>query len=314
MSNLTTQIQNTLNELTQFDLAKERLKNIEKIINTTKIELTELRRLMEALNEDIQALEKISIKSLFVKFLGNKEQQLEEERQKYLHTALQYNEAKKSIELLDFEIKVLSEKLEKEPKVKAKLEILLEKRKQKILLAHKSEARELLHLDSLIDDILKFKREVHEAIIAAAKAADDLIKMEHALEQVKNWGTWDEMNYKYQQNYDLLHASIDKAQLRASMAKVHLAIFMKELKDVYIKRPMPFVYDKTIFEEFTYKYFKNLVSDWVIQQKIAKAYTIVNTTKTRVLQLIASLKRELRDQENTITYIEEKKKKILLGI
>ena len=313
MPNLTTQIQTILTQLTQFDLAKERLKNIEKIINTTKIELTELRSLMEAQNEDIQALEKMSIKSLFVKFLGNKEQQLEEERQKFLHTALQYNEAKKSIELLDFEIKVLTEKLLKEATAKDKLEVLLERRKQEIIHAHKLEAKELLHLDRLIDDKFKEKREVHEAIIAAARAADNLIKMAHALEEVKNWGTWDEHNYKHHQNYHLLHASIDEAQLLASIAKVHLAIFMKELKDVYQKRTMPYIYDKTIFENFTNRYFKNLVSDWIIQQKISKAFSIVNNTKTRVLQMIESLKRELNSIDEAIAYIEEKKRKLLLG-
>lgn len=313
MKNLTTQIQTVLTQLTQFDLAKERLKTIGKIINATKVELVEMSNLMETHNDDIQELEGMNIKSLFVKFLGNKEQQLEEERQKYLHIALRYNEAKKSIELLDFEIKVLSEMLQKEVEAKDKLEVLLARRKQEIFQKHKVEAKELLHLDGLIDDKFKEKREVHEAIIAAARAADDLIKMAHALEEVKDWGTWDEHNYKYRQNYHLLHASIDEAQLLASIAKVHLAIFMKELKDVYQKRTMPFIYDKTIFENFTNRYFKNLVSDWIIQQKISKAFGIVNNTKTRVLQMIDSLKRELTSIDNDIIYIEEKKKNILLG-
>ena len=73
--------------------------------------------LLDLLNkeyEDIEALEKANVSRLFALVLKNQEEQMEIERQEYLHAAIKYREACKMLELLEFEQKVLEEKLLKE--------------------------------------------------------------------------------------------------------------------------------------------------------------------------------------------------------
>ena len=67
-----------------------------------RVERKEIGRLGGLLNKeemDLKKLESASIRSLFHKILGDKEKQIEKERQQYLQTALKYNELSKSIEL-----------------------------------------------------------------------------------------------------------------------------------------------------------------------------------------------------------------------
>ena len=47
--------------------------------------------------EDIEALEKLGMKTLFYKVLGSQQEQLEKERQDYLQASLKYDQVRKSL-------------------------------------------------------------------------------------------------------------------------------------------------------------------------------------------------------------------------
>ena len=124
MTSTQVKIQDTIAEI-------KKLNSIEKHHSSTTTELensyTELSKLEDQLVielEDIEELEKMSITSVFYKVLGSQDEQLEKERQEYLTVSLKHKELKKDIEILEYEHKVISSKVQEIGGLEANLEQL----------------------------------------------------------------------------------------------------------------------------------------------------------------------------------------------
>jgi uncharacterized protein involved in exopolysaccharide biosynthesis len=110
MSALADEIKKLLEDHQVIKKAESRLKELIPEITRLKSTLRPLELSMQKEFEDIEALEKIGMKALFYKVLGSQEEQVEKERQEYLQASLKYDQARKSLELLEFEYNILSKK------------------------------------------------------------------------------------------------------------------------------------------------------------------------------------------------------------
>ncbi len=293
------------------------LEKVEKHFNSTKNELNnaykkldELHDILEKEYNDVKEIEGLSMKSLFAKVLGSKEKQIEKERQEYLQASLKYNDFKKQVEVLEYERDLLKKKIVDIKMYENKLESLKKKREKELLLSNSQQGKELMKIVYKIDEFIRYRKEVNEAIDAGQASIDDLKKLVSYLKKAKDWGSWDMGSSSRQSSY-YKKGAIDNAQKAAHFAQRQLNKFQQELYDVGV-RNQEFEINIGNFNSFMDIFFDNLISDWVIQQKIKNALGNVELTKDKVTRLIRDLENKLGKIEEEISLLSETKDQLLL--
>ncbi len=269
---------------------------------------------LEKEHADVLRLEKTSLKGIFTKILINHEKQYEIEKQEYLYAVLQYNECIKTIELLEFEKKIIEEKLKIEKEIENQLHALLLARDTMISEKYPLLKKELVKLNKEYDHNLGYKRELHEAIIVGLKAQDILQKMiDHIQQATKNqemWGAYREMPKSYK---EVSNSQIDKAHALSYKAKQYLQELEDELEDIYRYKSIRRFHRIEEFQHFHGIYYDRLISDWIIQKKLVSTVSNLIGIQDSVKQIVATLKIQLQQTERANEYLEQRKKEVLIG-
>jgi len=108
MTDFKSQLKETLDQYQSAEKINRHLDKLDRRLTAEGKELGKMALALDKENKDYEELEKLSIRSIFHKVLGSKEEQMEKEKQEYLQASLKYDEAKKAIELLEimlFEIR-----------------------------------------------------------------------------------------------------------------------------------------------------------------------------------------------------------------
>lgn len=299
--------QETLEAYQNIQLVKKHLSHVHLQLEAAHAQLLELEWILDKEQRDVEALEKTSLTSIFYKLLGNKEQQLEKEKQEYLQAFLQYQDGKKSIELLEFEKKVLKEKLLNEKAIKIKLRDLKRQREIHLIKNDKIKGKEILQFDSQIEEKLLLQRELREALIVGIKAKDELEKITIQLKRSPAWGQWE----AYHGLAKLSFNSIDKARNHAISAKQFLSELELELRDIYGRKRFKIASLLNHFLYFTDEFNDNLISDWIVAERIRNVSSGVLGIKDKLIRINNTLRIELKQADIAIKYLESQKEKVL---
>lgn len=300
-----------IEEFKSLELAKSHLDKLNLRIKDMQNKLGNLQATIEREYKDVEALEKLSLRSLFEKVLGDKESQLEKERQDYLHAVLSFNECKKSMELLDFERKILKKKLVNYNKTKSELHNLIRQRKNSLMKEDPLAKQLISDIDQKIDRIIASKRELHEAIIVGKKINKKLNNIISTLEQVRNWGQYT-LNDPDQHIQKMTF--INKAKEEAYLTKQLLQEFEDELTDIYSHPDLKIQASVETFKHFIYSFFDGLISDWVLLMSIKNALYTVHQVNNKVTRMVQSLQYDLKKHSTNLTKLEDKKEKIILEL
>ena len=313
MKNLQLELKEKIEELHNLQRVEKHLLQLNKRVQTERNKLQQVVDRLNQENEDIEKLEKLSIKSIFHKVLGDKEKQLEKERQEYLQTSLKYDEHRKTLELLEYEQEVLQKKINKSVGLETEIEKLIELRKNELLRNDPSLGHKLIEITQNMEHHQKMIVDMEEAIQAGERASGVLNQMIQVLKQARNWGNWDMMGDKRMASY-LKHSKLDTARQLSYQAKQLLMQFEDELKDVYEyeRRQFDFSLNFDSFSSFTDIFVDNLISDWIIQQKISNALSSVVATRDKVIRTISYLQSDIPKQESEIVSLEELKTEIIV--
>jgi len=261
---------------------------------------------------DIEDLEKIGVKSLFYKTLGNKEAQLEKERQDYLELSLKYKEYQKEVELMEYERDLLSKKMTAVKKLEKRVKELKAARKREILSSPesslKSEFQKLIHD---LDVSIVLHKEINEAIVEGEKAFKILSSIVSYLDKAEDWGRWDMYGDNRRAKY-IKQQSIEKALRQIPSAQHQLNLFMRELRDLG-ENNIVIKLDTVHFNKFRDFFFDNLISDWIIQQRIRNTLGNIEGTLSHVQRIVLSLKQEANVVENKIRENKIAQEKIVLS-
>ena len=157
-------IQDTIRDIVHLERVEEQLKLTQAELSDAESEQKKLQRKLKKELKDIEKLDGLSTKAIFHKILGNKEKQMEKERQEYLELALKEEDVKKSIELLEYEINLLSAKVTSRDELKSKLRKLKKDREEEIIKTDPELRDRLLKLSRKLESQFKFKVEVEEAL------------------------------------------------------------------------------------------------------------------------------------------------------
>ena len=310
MTDLQAQIEEVIRQIVHLDKVEDQL-------TTTRSELKESLRQLEKIEkklnyeaEDIEKLEGLSTRGIFHTILGNKESQLEKERQEYLELSLKFEDLRKTIQLLEYEENLLEAKLGSSDELNVTLERLKQAREDEIIQSD-PELRDRLNLVSKnLEEQYHLKKQLDEAIEIGEVCFNMINQIASHLQQVKNWGDWKGRNRRRKSRY-LKKDAIDRARNLSFQVKHQLTLFDKELRD--IGKRLNADLDTSQFTDFNKFFFDNLITDWIMHQKVIGALRSVINTGRQIKSLLQRLKTDLAECDQFIKDLKSKREHILIS-
>lgn len=313
MSQIQKDIKETIETIIGLEKVKSRYDQAVLELNDGQSKLDQLHAVMLKELEDLNEIESKGLKPFFYKVLGSKEEQIEKERQEYLSASLKFNEYQKTVELLEFELDLLEKKLGDSSEHKKRLQILKSKRENEILRTHPTLSKELLSISKEIDSLYSYNKELADVDEVAQKCVKSLSDMVTYLKQAKQWGSWDMVGGRRARHAGhSKHAAIDKAKNISVWVKHELINLNKELGDIGHNKTQ-FQLNMDNFNSFTDIFFDNLISDWVIQQKISNTLSNTVSVRDRVVLILRSIQNEMAKTEQKILSLNQEKDRVLLS-
>jgi len=291
------------------ELAKKRLTFILDELAKKTRQAGELEAKMLKEHEDVEALENMSIKSVFRKILGDKEAQLEKERQEYLHAFMKFEEYKKTLDILEYEKGILQEKVANAKDVSKEIKKQLAIRKKEVMLNGSAVGKKITALESEVNRYFYVRKECLEAVEVGNSAIGVMAEIVQSLKSAQSWGSWSGRTKGVTRVIKL--AAVDKAKKLCHQAQQLLRIFSKELADINGKQDFNFRFDFGGFNSFLNEFFDNLISDWIINKKIATALNSVVSTQAKVKRIVFSLEVDIKNAESEILKREDQVKQLI---
>jgi hypothetical protein len=290
--------------LLQFKEKTEDKKRIEKLLKKARVELsaekqklTKLEKQLKKEFEDVQRLEEGGLTALFYEVLGSKEKKLDKERQEYLAAKLKYDNCKKVVQELEFDIENLQKDLLACGSPEIEYTRLLEEKKSGLKAVRDEK---LLQYEELLDHFFSQKKEVNEAIYAGERAMQGLEYAMQSLRKAKGWGTVDMVGGGLLSTA-IKRSNMNEAQELIQDVQVWLRRFKRELSDIRIREFADMDLRMDAFTSFADYFFDNLITDWVVQSKINNSFKGCENVYTQVSQIVSELK-------NTDTNLNKKYK------
>jgi len=291
-------------------LAKHHYEHLKRKIAEEKEKLIYLEDIVEQEYEDIQLIEKGSMRSIFHKVLGDKNNKQELARQDYLHAVLEYKECKKVIDLLEYEQGVLEKKINKETNIRTAISQTFLKEKNTILKKYPLTGMRLLALMSQRHEVLNQKKELQVTKSIAVKVQDLLLKMIDSLNKSKHSGKWNKAN---SMNRVQKNSYIDQAQNLSYEVKQVLLELEDDLVHLSIK--LPIQSEKLdIFKSFNDIYYSHLISDWIVHSQIVQSLDYVETIANDINNIIEKLVVAIGKCVQKENDLREQKSRLILNL
>ncbi len=303
------QITAAINEMQSIILAEKYLISIHRNI----LEQEEIIRKFEAQvaseYNDILVLEAKSRKVLFKSILGYDAEQLEIEKQEYLHAVLMLKDARESLTPLNFEKDILNQKISGRDLQEENLERLLRLRERTLKKDGPQKNAELLIVYKEIDELVKFNRELFEAKDIGLKCKRNLAEITALLKkaaEMRDWGQ-DEENVP---NYHTEKSVVDVAVAKFQSLKVQLIKFEEELEDVHESKRLQTATNTIKFDLFIKAYNNHLINDWIVRKKLSSTIHLMEAMMDEVVRLLNTL--DHKKTINTHKTAEKEKEKLTL--
>jgi len=299
MTQLHQHLQEAIRELEQIRKVKEHTAQLSVRLNVEEQALVEMETSLTKEQRDVETLEREGLTTMFRKFIGDREEKLDKEREEYLRASLRFNEIYKSVELIRFELDLLSKKEQNLEAVEGKVSSLINQREEELMSMDPKVALQLKGIHEQTDKLNKYSIEVEEAVNSGEQALNFVRGAEKHLHDAQLMGHHDMWGSRGRYGLStgrFKHESIDKAKDMAHQSRHALIRFDNELKDVFKDHHLQVNMNIEEFGRFADIFFDNIITDYLIQQKITKS--LVNITGTRQqLDLIMQL---LLKEQNTI--------------
>lgn len=311
MTELQQQLQGSIRELEQIRKIKKHTAELHGRFAEEQAALNEMEKTLDKEQRDVEALEKEGLTTMFHKFLGDREEKLEKEREEYLKASLRYNELYKSVGLIQYELDLLSKKEQNEEIVARRVEVQMRMREDEIIRLDPLVGGELKNLHEQTDRLQKYLVQVEEAFNAGSHAFDLVSRTESFLRQAQGWGQRDIWSGN-QVSGHMKHQAIDQAKNFALQSRHALIRFNNELKDVFENIELKVNMDIDEFNKFGDLFFDNIISDYYAQQKINKALSNVSGTRDQVEQIMHQLEAEKGSVKSKFDQLEQQRKEIIV--
>lgn len=306
---LNKELQHLQTQIVEKQWVEARLIEMEAKIVNQKAQLAHLQEQLAKERADITALERLSLVGLFYSILGNKDQQLEKERREALMAQLKYDEARQSLALSEAEVEGLKVRMQRIHEAEEMLEAKLEIKLSLLLLEPTPAAQALKLRHTQWQALKKQKLEISEALEAGKLYREILELLTRQLKSTQNWGTWDVLGGGMLSSYVKQQRLGDVRKTLSSLRHYELN-FRRELAD--IKQSLDLDVELTGVEGFLDVFFDNLITDWIVQQRINRSLAGAQKAFSQVGQVLITLGSRHQQVDSQIeTEEDELRKKIV---
>ncbi len=303
-------VKSLLKEYHDILIAKQRASQLEAELKNEKRRRTLLSEKLELELEDIQQLEKQSIKSVFIRFLKNKQEQLEKQNQDYLLVALELNECSKLIELLEYELEILNSKDAESEYVLKDLERQLNAIPEELLLGESIYLEEFKSFSAEMRKLYFLQIEGQEALEVTQDLKNGFTVLVHCLEGANKYDSWGQYYAEKQEAKAKKKTYVDKAQQQVYTLKKLLLILNDELTDVE-EFKQQFRLSEALIRGFNVKYYKHLITDWVENMSIVDTIVACHHAIGEIEKLEHSLQKLISEAIEESKILETKREFII---
>lgn len=269
---------------------------------------SELENTLTGPGADVEMLESLSLRGLFLTFLGKRKEQLERRRQDLLAAELRYEECKEAIVALEEEVAELEDHVERLGNVQYRYQTLLDQKKQVLLHTDRGDAKRILELSEALADVRSDLRELEEAIRADDAVVSSLDGAISSLKGGRNWGTVDILGGGLFTTA-VKHGGVDEARGWVHRAHQHLRRFRRELVDLGLAEGLDI--DIGTFATFADYFFDGLIADWVVQRRINRSLDRAVDMRRSVQAALAALRGKRTQVEQEMKRLREEKEKLI---
>lgn len=304
------QIINLIKKYQLILLSKKRLGILQQELEQEKENQRHLEEVCAKEHQDIIDLDSFSIYQVFNKILKNDVEQRDKEKQEYLVATLAYDESTKLIELLEYEIGILSKIVTDEDIILQTLNSSLKHASQESLYASSSFLAELKSVNQEITNLVRLKLEAEEVLDALQilrSSFKDLIK---SLNQAKEANTWGKFYKEIQENKLKYRENIDKAHGLIPFIKKQLYFLKNELLD-FEEYQQFFKSSELVIRGFNIEFYNDLITDWINDDNLIETLSSTMAANTTFLRLRKSLKHLIENTEVEMPHLISKRNKLI---
>jgi len=236
--------------------------------------------------------------------LGNREQQLEKERQEQLAAQLLFHQKEHQVSYLQQEQIALSEKLASLAGVEAEYQRLLSEKEEALRRSNQAVAVDLMALSEAQANVNSDIKELDEAVWAGNNAVSALDKMIGSLESAEGWGVWDLFGGGLLTTA-VKHSRIDDARAELNEVQARLGSFKRELADV--QKNIQLRIDVSRLDTFADFFFEGLITDWIVQSKIVNSLEQAREAKKLIENAVAEIQARKRAADSQAGALQEKR-------
>ena len=302
-------IEQAIQTLQSMRIAQKYLDKVEEKMAKLEYKIQDLKELIEGEHKDVEFREKTSANFIFRAILGDKTEQLEMERQEYLHAVLTYKDHCKELELLQFEWDVLQEKIARIPKQKALVASLIHDREKELAVSMPNYYSRILQIFNQLDEASKFQTEIEEADHAGNKCKSIVEKVIKALNyaaEMRNWGS-----NKKNSDYSKEKSAVDEAWELFQKLKVELLKFEDELHDIHAPDKIEMHEHETKFDSFIDVYHNHLINDWIIRNRISSTISMMEAIDDEITRLLHTISVKAKQSDIRIDYLSQQKRELI---
>ena len=300
-----------LEEVKSLELAEKHLDRTEKRLREAIAELHRLDRIVETEHQHYEELEKGGLRKLFRNILGKGEEKLQQEKQDYLEAVLEYNQQRKEVELLEFERKILLEKVGRGKQIRDEYQRQFDYHSEQVARMDTPEGKEMRKIDHQLEHEYKELKEVTEAIETGEETRRTIRTILDHLEKSGWWGEdrkWKNMIKKVGNKLE----HIDKARKLLPQANNQLNRFVDELRDLYEDPQKTFRFNPASFRHFTNGFYDSLITHYILKQKAENAIRVVSGTHDKLRVTLRTLENRREKLDTSIRNLNLRKQEILL--
>jgi hypothetical protein len=274
----------------EHEINGRRIRDLEEDLQLQHERIAELALILESEEEDVDQLEGLSLRGMFLSVFGGKDETLDSERREYFAAWLKHDQATEVADRTGTELATLRHQGSGLGKLRIQRVALLREKEQFMIGAGDHFSELLRDLAEERGELNARQKELEEALREGYHLREGLDGVIRELRQARDWGAFDLLGGGIITTA-IKHSNIDDARSKIAGVQVQLNRFRREMADVEMETNIEIEIGK--FATFADYFFDGLIFDWVVQSQISKSLSQVEQTRRAVSSCLTQLRLKL---------------------
>ncbi len=302
-NSLNAELLNVSQQLENRKLVSAKFQEAKRVQAIEKAKLEASKQRMEDEFADVEALETLTLKSIWYDLLNKKFSELEREQAEYYQAKMQYEVQQNKVNNLTYEVKNFEPQLLDYQAIKTQYETLIQEKIKFLNENNHPILPEIFSKQATLVATNTYLKEIKEALLATEKVLNIIPEVIQDLKEAKSYGALDMVGSNVAFTY-IKQQKMNEAKLGIVEINYALDKLKRELKDLKSDIvPTTVVFDTSW--EFADYFFDNFYVDMHISNKITDAYNKIVRLFSDIMLLKEKLILERKKQEDL--YAEQEK-------